>query len=99
MGNSDKQVENRIMPLMKGFPSKHRVKEEKEAIKNSGMYLSIKKYIQKIGHLTLFGMGVILLSQACYKPFYGRWALRGTPMMMPCPPPSSSKKMSIRTFI
>ena len=56
MGSSDKQVENRIMPLMKGFPSKHRVKEEKEDIKNSGMYLSIKKYIQKLGHLTLFGM-------------------------------------------
>jgi len=36
LGNSDKQAENRIMPLMKGFPSKHRVKEEKEAIKNSG---------------------------------------------------------------
>ena len=33
------------MPLMKGFPSKHRVKEEKGAIKNSGMYQSIKKYI------------------------------------------------------
>jgi hypothetical protein len=36
LGNSDKQAENRIMPLMKGFPSKHRVKEAKEAIKNSG---------------------------------------------------------------
>ena len=59
MGNSDKQVENRIMPLMKGFPSKHRVKEENEAIKNSGMYLLIKKYKQKIGHLTLFGIRVM----------------------------------------
>ena len=39
MGNSDKQAGNGIMPLMKGFPSKHRVKEEKGAIKNSGMYL------------------------------------------------------------
>ena len=68
MGNSDKQAENQIMPLMKGFPSKHRVKEEKGAIKNSGMNLSIKI----IGHLTLFGMGVILLSQSCYKPFYGK---------------------------
>ena len=55
MGNSDKQAENQIMPLMKGFPSKHQVKEEKEAIKNSGMYLSIKKHIQKIGHLTTVG--------------------------------------------
>ena len=45
MGNSEKQAENQIMPLMKGFPSKHRVKEEKETIKNSGMYLSIKKHI------------------------------------------------------
>jgi hypothetical protein len=55
LGNSDKQAENQIMPLMKGFPSKHQVKEEKEAVKNSGMYLSIKKHVQ--GHLTLFGMG------------------------------------------
>ena len=47
MGNSERQAENQIMPLMKGFPSKHRVKEEKEAIKNSGMYLLIKKYKQK----------------------------------------------------
>ena len=71
MGNSDKQAENRIMPLKKGFPSKHKVKEEKEAIKNSGMYLSIKKHIQKIGHLTLFGMGMIF-HLSCYKPFYGK---------------------------
>ena len=35
------------MPMMKGFPSKHRVKEEKGAIKNSGMYLQMEKYIQK----------------------------------------------------
>ena len=57
MGNSDKQAENQIMPFMKGFPSKHQVKEEKEAVKNSGMYLSIKKHVQKLGHLTLFGIG------------------------------------------
>ena len=75
MGNSDKQAGNGIMPLMKGFPSKHRVKEEKGAIKNSGVCLSIKKYVEKIGHLILFGMGVILLSQSCYKQFL--WEVQG----------------------
>ena len=34
------------MPLMKGFPSKHRVKEEKEAIENSGTIIR-KSYIKK----------------------------------------------------
>ena len=63
------------MPLMKGFPSKHRVKEEKGAIKNSGVCLSIKKYVEKIGHLILFGMGVILLSQSSYKQFL--WEVQG----------------------
>ena len=47
LGNSDKQAGNGIMPLMKGFPSKHRVKEEKGAIKNSGACLSIKKICTK----------------------------------------------------
>ena len=81
MGNSDKQAENRIMPLKKGFPSKHKVKEEKEAIKNSGTYLSIKKHIQKIGHLTLFGMGMIFHLSHVINLFMGS----GAPMINTMP--------------